>query len=95
MEELFPRIRSYLERTVDEFLIPFYDKLAEYSTVDISTTEALQAIEELRRFYEQTWQCHFMISFPWTSLAIELEQLYGQITGAEAPRKSTTIFREL
>ncbi|UVI29217.1 PEP-utilizing enzyme [Paenibacillus spongiae] len=83
MEELFPRIKSYMERTVDDFLMPFYKKLSERSAVPLSTNEALDYIKELQQFYEKTWQYHFEISIPRTSLAVALEELYGQVTGAK------------
>jgi pyruvate,water dikinase len=83
MEELFPQIKSYMERRVNEFFMPFYNKLSERSTGHISMKEALHDLEELQQFYTKAWQYHFEITMPRTSLAIALEEIYGQVTGAE------------
>jgi len=83
MESLFPQIKTYMEQKVNEFYMPFYDKLVERSTGQLSLSDALRYVEELRQFYAKAWQYHFEISFPRTSLAIALEAIYGQATGAE------------
>lgn len=83
MEEFFPQIKPYMERRINEFYMPFYDKLSERSTGHLSMAEALQYVKELRQSYEYAWQYHFEISMSRTSLAIELEEAYGQATGAD------------
>ncbi|WP_304516780.1 PEP-utilizing enzyme [Cohnella sp. CFH 77786] len=85
MEEYYPQIQSYLERKVNEFFMPFYNTLSERSAKDLSLNEALQYIEELQDFYMKAWEYHFEISIPRTYLAIELEEAYAKVTGAERP----------
>lgn len=87
MEECYPRIRSDLERMVNDFFMPFYKKLSERSTGLLSREEALQGLEDLQHFYTKAWQYHFEIIIPRTSLAIALEDLYGQVTGAVNPKE--------
>ncbi|AJY73446.1 PEP-utilizing enzyme [Paenibacillus beijingensis] len=82
MEELYPQIKPYLERIVDEFYMPFYNKLSERSAGSLSLQEALLDVEELQQFYTKAWQYHFEITIPRTSLAIALEETYGQLTGS-------------
>lgn len=83
MKEFYPQIQSYLELRVNEFYMPFYNRLSERSTGCLSMEEALQYVEELQQFYMKAWQYHFEISIPRTILAIALEEAYGQVTGAE------------
>lgn len=82
MEEFFPRIKSYMEHKINEFYMPFYEKLTERSAMPLSMTEALQYVEELRQFYEKAWEYHFEFSMPRTSLAIALEEMYAKVTGS-------------
>lgn len=83
MEEFYPEIKPYMERRVNEFYMPFYNKLSERSSGPISMQDALRHLEQLQQFYMEAWQYHFEITMPRTSLAIALEELYGQVTGAE------------
>ncbi|MFC5468281.1 PEP-utilizing enzyme [Cohnella suwonensis] len=85
MMAFFPQIRSYMETRVNEFYMPFYNKLSERSAGPISMEEALQYVEELQQFYTKAWQYHFEISIPPTLLAIALEEAYGRVTEAEDP----------
>lgn len=82
MEALYPHIKTSLERMVNDFYMPFYDKLSERSTGPISLQEALRYVEQLQQFYTKAWQYHFEIVIPRTSLVIALEECYGQVTGA-------------
>jgi len=82
MEEIFPQIKTYMEHRINDFYLPFYEKLTERSAGPISMTEALQYVEELRQFYEKAWQYHFEISMPRASLAIALEEMYAKVTGS-------------
>ncbi|WP_220095141.1 PEP-utilizing enzyme [Bacillus sp. 03113] len=83
MDEFFPQIKSYLERKVNEFYMPFYKKLGERSVGNLSLKQALDFVEELQEFYSKAWQYHFEITIPRTSLAVALEEVYRQVTGEE------------
>ncbi|WP_197081143.1 PEP-utilizing enzyme [Gordoniibacillus kamchatkensis] len=87
MEELYPQIQSYLESRVNEFFMPFYNKLSERSTGCLAIKEAHQYVEELQQFYMKAWQYHFETTIPRTCLAITLEEAYGRATGAEHPEE--------
>jgi len=87
MEDFFPKIKSYMEHRVNEFIMPFYDKLFELSIKPLTLEEAVQYIEELQQFYVKAWQYHFEITMPRTFLAVALEEAYGQLTGVENPKE--------
>ncbi|MGE5701089.1 MAG: PEP-utilizing enzyme [Clostridia bacterium] len=87
MEEAYPHIKSLLERSVTEFFMPFYQNMDEQSTINLSLKEALHDVEELQHFYTKAWQYHFEIVMPRMSLAIALEEMYGQLTGAQDPKE--------
>lgn len=87
MSAFYPRIKSYMEGIVSESLMPFYRKLMDRSTRVLSRQEALQYVQELESFYTKAWQHHFEITFSRMSLLIELEALYGQVTGEPHTKK--------
>lgn len=93
MEELYPRIRAYMDRVVDELYLPFYRQLEERAQRRLSLAEALQYVEELRQFYPKAWQYHFEITIPRTALAIALEEAYGQATGAADTKEVYTLLQ--
>ncbi|MGC5327730.1 PEP-utilizing enzyme [Brevibacillus sp. SYSU BS000544] len=83
MEASFPQIKSNMDRLVNEFFMPFYQKLFERSVGYLSLKEALHYVEELQHFYTKAWQYHFEIVIPRISLVIALEEVYRQVTGAK------------
>lgn len=87
MEHFFPRIKTYMESRVNEFYMPFYNKLSERSSEYLTMEKALQYLEQLQQFYALAWQYHFEITIPRASLAIALEEMYRQVTGAENPNE--------
>lgn len=81
-EEYYPRIKADLESKVNDFYMPFYNKLSERALERLSLDKARFYVEELRDFYVKAWQYHFEISLARSFLAVELEELYLQLTGS-------------
>lgn len=81
VKPLWPVLKRRMQDYVETEFLPIYGQL-EHATRTIATLEeARRQLLALHDFYKRAWQLHFEIVMPRTSLTMELEHLYTQLTG--------------
>lgn len=79
MQSVFPRATDILDEYVENLLLPFYNKLDTYKTLELTLDDAKEKALELYDMYQKIWAVHFEVVMPRMSMGVALEEIYGAL----------------